>query len=146
MKITSQEIRTKLQTVWPDLEYIWLWDTTYWTPTVQALQTALDNSNCPKMQFIDEFNDCDNYALQFLAEARRKRYLQWIKGDLVVEQRWSVSLGFVFGNQFRGVGKLHAANLCLCEDGEFYVVDSTPQENRLWKADKENDNILFVFM
>jgi hypothetical protein len=146
MKITSQEIRDKLQAMWPGLEYIWLWDTTYWTPNIEAVELALEQSKVPTMDFIDEFNDCDNFALQFLAECRRKRYFQWKDGNLPLEQRYSVTVGYVFGDQFRGMGKLHAANLVVDKEGDVYILDATPGEKRMWKADPENDNVLFVFM
>jgi hypothetical protein len=146
MKITSQEIRDALIKVWPDLEYIWLWDTTYWTPSKESVQKALETSNVSTMDFIDEFNDCDNFALQFLAECRRKRYLQWKAGNLPIAERHSMSIGYVFGDQFLGIGKLHVTNIALCNDGEIYIVDSTPAENRMWKASPVSDTILFVFM
>jgi len=146
MKITSAEIRKKLQEVWPDLEYIWLWDTTYWTPNIEAVQRGLDQSKVPTMDFIDEFNDCDNFALQFLAECRRKRYFQWKDGNLPEDQRYSMTVGFVFGDMFRGIGKLHAANLVIDKENDVYILDSTPGEKRMWKVDPENDNIVFVFM
>jgi hypothetical protein len=146
MKITSKEIRDKLQETWPQLEYIWLWDTTYWTPNIDAVEDALKVSNVPTMDFIDEFNDCDNFALQFLAECRRKRYFQWKEGNLPEEQRYSMTIGFVFMDQVRGMEMLHAANLVLDKEGDIYILDSTPQEKRMWIADPKNDNVLFVFM
>ena len=146
MKITSGEIRSRFNQVWPELEYIWLWDTTYWTPNKDAVEDAMKVSRVSTMDFIDEFNDCDNFALQFLAECRRKRYLQWKNEDLPLEQRYSMTIGYVFGDMFRGVGKLHVANIVLCNDNEIYVVDTTPMEKRMWKADPKNDNILFLFM
>jgi len=146
MKITSKEIREKLQSVWPDLEEVWLWDTTYWTPNPEAVEDARRASKVPTMDFINEFNDCDNFALQFLAECRRKRYFQWKEGNLPEDQKFTMTIGYIFGDQFRGVGKVHAANIALCNDGDFYILDLTPQENRMWKVDPKNDNPLFVFM
>jgi hypothetical protein len=146
MKITSQEIRDKMQAMWPDLEYIWLWDTTYWAPNIESVESALETSNVPTMDFIDQFNDCDNFALQFLAECRRKRYFQWKAGNLPEEQRYSMTVGYVFGDMFRGIGKVHAANVVLDKEGDLYMLDATPTEKRMWRAKRENDNVLFVFM
>lgn len=146
MKITSQEIRDKMQAMWPGLEYIWLWDTTYWAPNIEAVESALEASKVPTMDFIDEFNDCDNFALQFLAECRRKRYFQWKEGNLPIEQRHSMAIGYVFGDMFRGISKVHAANVVLDKEGDIYILDATPAENRMWRAKAENDNVMFVFM
>lgn len=146
MKITSKEIQSELTAVWPDLEYIWKWDGSYWKPSPSAVQKALELSNVPKMDFIDEFNDCDDFGLQFLAECRRKRYMQWKAGELPEDQRYPMSIGFVFGDMFRGMSKRHVANIALCNDSNIYIVDATPGENRMWQASAENDNILFVFM
>lgn len=145
MKVRSSEIRQKLNDIWPDLEYIWLWDNTFWMPKSSVLQPLLDQSKIPKMEFVNSFNDCDNFALQFLAESRRKRYMQWKQGNLPEDSKFPISIGFAFGNMFRGQSKLHAVNVCVCPDG-VYIIDTIPSENRLWKADKANDNILFVFM
>jgi hypothetical protein len=57
-----------------------------------------------------------------------------------------MTIAYVYGDMFRGVGKLHAANAVLCNDNEIYMVDVTPMEKRMWKADPKNDNIQFLFM
>ena len=145
MRVTSTKIRNLINGIWRDLEYIWLWDNTYWMPRAELLPSLLENSNVPKMEFIDLFNDCDNFALQFLAESRRKRYFQWSRGNLPDEERFPISIGFGFGDEFRGQQKLHAVNVCVCPEG-IHIIDTTPGENRVWKADKANDNLLFVFM
>lgn len=146
MKITSKEIRDKLNTIWPDLEYIWLWDTTYWAPNPDAIDMARQKSNLHTMEFVDEFNDCDNFARQFSAECRRKRYFQWKAGNLPDEQRHQLAIGDIFGDQFRGIGKIHMANVAICNDDEVYIIDLTPSENRMWKVDPKNDNALFISM
>jgi len=146
MKITSKEIRDKFQETWPNLEYVWLWDTVYWTPNIDAVEDAMRVSKVPTMDFINEFNDCDNFALQFLAECRRKRYFQWKEGKLPEDQKFSMAIGYIFGDMFRGIGKVHAANIVLDSEGDIYILDLTPGENRMWRAKPENDNVLFVFM
>lgn len=146
MKITSSEIRDKLNNFWPNLEYVWLWDTTYWTPSLDAVQGALTNSNVPTMDFIDEFNDCDNFALQFVAECRRKRYFQWKNGNLPESERFTLTIGQVFGDMFRGMSKLHKCCFAICNDDNIYMLDATPSENRIWKAVQADDNALYIDM
>jgi hypothetical protein len=145
MQITAQGIRDKLNAMWPDLEYIWLWDATYWQVDSDTARTALASSNVSKMEFHDNFNDCDDFALQFLAECRRKRYNQYMAGNLPEEEKFSIAVGFAFGDMTRGISRLHCVNIFLCKDG-IWLVDATPGEKRIWEAKPENDNLLFVFM
>ena len=145
MRLKSKDIRERLAAIWPALEYVWLWDTAYWTPSAEVVQMALDKSNVPTMEFISEFHDCDDFAVQFMAEVRRKRYFQWKEGNLPVETKYPLTIGFCFGDMFRGISKTHAANICLCDEG-VYILDATPGEKRMWLADKENDNLIFVFI
>ena len=145
MKATSQQIRERLQKQWSDLEYIWLWDNTYWKPLLHQAEKLLKSSRVSEMKFIPQFNDCDNFALQWLAEVRRKRYFAHQENNLPPEQIFPVSIGFCFGNEFRGMAKLHAANIMVAKDDKIYIIDTTPMENRIWEA-SDKDNILFVFM
>ena len=68
MKLSSKKVREIFTDMWPDLEYIWLFDRKDWLalPVVE-IQKMLDSSKIPNMQWIEEFNDCDDFALQFLA-------------------------------------------------------------------------------
>lgn len=145
MKTTSKDIRNIIKKQWPKIEHVWLWDNTYWKPPLQTMERLLAISNVPGMKFIDQFNDCDNFALQFLAETRRKRYMAFEQGTLPQEQAFPVSVGYVFGNLFRGVPKVHAANVFITNEDKVYLLDATPMENRIWEVAK-TDNILFVFM
>jgi len=145
MQVNSYTIRKEITEIWPNLEYIWLWDNVFWKPKFEEIRNALENSKIPQMNFINLFWDCDNFALQFLAEYRLNKYLEWERGELPEEEKFPTAIGFIFGNLFRGRPILHAANIALCQEG-IYIIDSTPAENRIWKADKKNDNLLFVFM
>jgi hypothetical protein len=145
MLYTSNDIRADINKIWSGLDYIWLWDNRFLKPPVEEMKTALETSTIPQMNFIDLFWDCDNFALQFLAEYRMNRYLAWKQGQIKKDEMFPKSVGFAFGNMFRGRPILHAANIAVCQEG-VYIIDSTPSENRIWKADKKNDNLLFVFM
>jgi hypothetical protein len=145
MKITADEIRAKVTSIWPDLEYIWLWDKAFWMPPLGAVEGALKTSNVPTMQFIESFCDCDDFALQFVAEVRRKRYMQWASGKLPQDHQFPISIGRAFGDMFRGISKVHMANICLCQEG-VYMLDATPGERRIWEAKPENDNLIYVDM
>lgn len=146
MKISSNKIREKLINIWPDLEYnCILMDNTFWMPSVSVIDPLLKSSNVPKMEVVPLFNDCDNFALQFQAEVRRKRYLAWTAGNIAEDQVYPISIGIVLGDMFRGISKSHAANLMICQEG-IYIIDTMPDENRYWEVTKENDNIRFILM
>ena len=143
---TAKEIRYELNNIWPNLKFIWLLDKVFWKLPLGQLEKLLAKSRIPEMEFIPLFNDCDDFALQFMVEVRRKRYFARMKGILPEEQRdYPVSIGFASGSQFRGISKYHAANICICQEG-IYMLDATPYENRIWKADPKNDSIFFVFI
>jgi len=151
MKISSKQIRKILAKQWPHLEYIWLWDNTYFSLPLRQAAVLLKTSRIPDMRFVPLFSDCDNFALQFLAETRRKRYLAAYPLDpnqertLPVDQEFPVTMGFAFGNLLRGMAKLHAVNIFIDNEEKIHLIDTTPMEKRIWEA-TDKDNILFVFM
>ena len=145
MIITPDQVREKVSDLWPDLEYVWLWDKEFWKSPLATIEEALKNSNVPNTQFVDGFWDCDDYALQFMAEVRRKRYFQWVNGKLPEDSRYPIAIGFAFGNMFRGISKVHAVNLCLCQEG-VYLLDATPGERRIWEASSKQDNLIYLSM
>lgn len=145
MILTSAQIREKFTDMWPDLEYIWLFDRKTWLcPPVEELQVILNNSRIPGMDWIDEFNDCDDFALQFLAEVRRKHYFAYKRGKISRENRIPKAVFLAFGNRFRNMDILHMVNPAICDDGNIHFIDSTPTAKRIWKADPDNDNPMFV--
>ena len=143
MKVSADVIKKELQAIWPNLEYIWLWDTIYWKGTVAQVERLMENSKVKTMEFIPEFNDCDDYALQFQAEVRRIRYFAWKEGRLPEEQRLPFAILFAAGTMFRGISKNHVTDLVLLQEG-VHIVDMTPGEQRMWLATREQDDLYFV--
>jgi len=145
MQLTSAEVRKTFTDMWPDLEYIWLFDRKNWLClSVEELSKMLKASRIPGMDWIDEFNDCDDFAMQFLSEARRKQYFAYKRGNIARNIRIPLAMFNGFGNLFRGMDMLHMVNPAICDDRKIYFVDATPQAKRVWKADTDNDNLLFV--
>ena len=145
MELTSRQVRNKFKKMWPDLEYIWLFDRKTWLClSLDEVKKALAASKIPSMQWIDEFNDCDDFALQFLAETRRKQYFAYKAGTIARDSRIPIAMFLGFGNKFRGINILHMLNIAICDDGEIYIVDATPSANRIWKADAYNNNVLYI--
>ena len=149
MLIKSKFLRRKIREVWPDLslQKITPWDPIYWLISEKTIGDLIDKSNVSGMDFIPQFNDCDNFALQFQAEVRRKRYLAYKTaqkgGDIPEELRYPVAVAIAWGSMWRGMSKNHVANLFVCREG-IYLADLTPMEKRYWKADSSNDKILNI--
>jgi len=145
MKLMSKQVRKKFKEMWPNLSYIWLFDRKEWLCLpLDHYRKLLDVSKIPQMQWIDEFNDCDDFALQFMAEVRRKRYFSYVKGIVKREDRIPLAIFNAFGDQFRGMQILHMLNAVICDDGNIYLIDSSPDANRIWKANNYDNNVLFI--
>jgi len=142
MIVNTKHIRSELFKIWPNAS-ITFWDQKYWLIPEAQIDLLIKKSIVPEMTFIKDFNDCDNFALQFQAETRRKRYLAWDSGNLIDEERYPVAIAIIHGLMFRGISKNHVANLFVCQEG-IYIADLTPMEKRYWKAKSDNDNILSI--
>jgi len=149
MVITSASIRERLTAVWPNLKPkdIIPWDPAYWLISEETIGSLIEKSNVHTMDFIPNFNDCDNFALQFQAEVRRKRYIAYKKaqeeGEIPEELKYPVAIAIAHGMMWRGMSKNHVANLLVCREG-VYLADLTPMEKRYWKASSDNDNMLSI--
>jgi len=145
MIVDTAYLRTEILKIWPYLKSddLIFWDQKYWLIPEAQIGLLLEKSMIPEMDFIREFNDCDNYALQFQAETRRKRYLSWKNGNLPREERYPVAISLLWGTKWRGMSKNHKGNLFGCPEG-IYIADSTPMERRYWKATAENDHPLKI--
>ena len=98
MKTDSTNVRKILADMWPDLLAI-LVDSDFITPKVDEVISMFNASKLHEMQFIPQFNDCDNYALNFLSQTRIKRYKMFIEGNL---PKGDVSLDFGHCYMYRG--------------------------------------------
>ena len=149
MITTSTALRDRVKEIWPNLQQknIIPWDPTYWIIFKGTIGSLIEKSTVHEMDFIPNFNDCDNFALQFQAEVRRKRYLAYKtaqeRGSIPEEFNYPVAIAIAHGTMWRGMSKNHVANLFVCQEG-IYLADLTPMEKRYWKADPDNDNILSV--
>jgi len=144
MIITGKDIKSQLYELWPDLEMletVTLLDKNFWMPKVSEIEEFFKSSEISKMQFIDEFNDCDDFAQFFLVEIKKKRYEAYMKGELPKEQALPLSIGRAVGDLFRGMSTMHVTDLAICQEGR-YVFDLTPMSNRFWKASSSSDNVL----
>ena len=139
---TVTDIRERLNVLWPSLEDIWIFDKKFYIPTMEEVAEVLKESEVPKYTFINEMFDCDDFALQFLAEYRRKWLDNWKK---YVESPYPAAVGMIFCDRVRGMDMLHQVNIAFCQDA-VYIIDTTPMANRLWKASSQTDNIIMLYM
>lgn len=149
MIVDTKYLREEIIKIWPNLkpQDIIPWDPIYYLISEKTVGDLIKKSDVSEMDFIPDFNDCDNFALQFQAEVRRKRYFAYKKaqemGEIPEELRYPVAMAIAWGTMWRGINKNHVANLFVCDEG-IYLSDLTPMENRHWKANPNNDRILRV--
>jgi len=144
-KVTTDYIREELAKLWPDLDMVVLLDKGFVLPKLQEIVDIFKASKIREMEFIPEFNDCDDFALFLMAEVRMRRYEKYKNGGLTKDEIAPVAFGMAVGNVFRGMGMDHVVNICVTDEG-IYLFDITPESDRYWKADSYTDNILLCKM
>jgi len=146
MKITRDEVEAEIRKVWPDIEYIWLWDKAYWKGTKDQEQRLIDKSKLREVQFVPEFFDCDDFAAQWKEEVRRTRYYAWKDGLFGDDPPVPYAVFFAGADVVNSVNGPHAVDLVLLRDPEpgLWIVDMVPTERTMWKADPKRDNVYFV--
>ena len=145
MRVISDEVRNKFAELWVDLDIVILVDSDFIFPKVDEVIKIFNESKVHEMQFVSQFNDCDNFALFFLAEVRKKLYDQYMNNELESDQLFPWAMGIAICTMTRGMDTTHAVNIVVCEEG-IYIFDKTPDSNRFWKASKEMDNPIIVYM
>ena len=143
MRVLSKEIRQEFKAVWPGLEYVWIFDQDWWKPSLEQIERLMERSRTKEMKFIPSFNDCDNFALQFMAEVHRIRYFAHMEDAFPDEQLAQASIFTCAGTIFRGIAKNHVCNVACLREG-IYMIDTSPGEQRAWKAADGQDDIYFV--
>ena len=150
MIVDTKYVRKEILKIgWPqvDASDIIPWTPKYWLIPQAQIGQLLEKSAIPNMTFIKDFAECDFFALEFLAETRRKRYLAYMRareeGEVPEYLMYPVAMGMAWGNMWRGQSKNHKANLFVCEEG-IYLADAMPMEKRYWKATSENDNMFRI--
>lgn len=145
MRVDSNYLRAKLSELWPDLDMAILVDTDFILPKLDQMIKMFNDSKLYEMQFIPQFNDCDNFALHFLSQTRIKRYKMLMNKEITTDEMFPWALGIAICTESRGIASPHAVNIAICEEG-IYIFDMTPDSHRFWKASKEMDNPVILFM
>lgn len=139
MKITARQVKRLLQDRWKQLKYVWTWDPCFQLAKVEDLRDYITTSKVPDMEFIDYFNDCDDFANYFLSEIRMKRYIKRDELEELIPE--AIGRVFLLGDNI--VMPDHKANIAIAEEFEVYILDATDRSMRL--AD-DSDDIRFVDM
>lgn len=136
MNKTSSELRGLLRGIWPGIQIVWMPDTVYTIPTISEVEKAIVLSGVAKKKFDGELWDCDDYSLSlnaFIKEMQRTK-----EG---AQYHWA--FGEVFGTKFRRVDELHTINICVAEEGIYFI---EPQTYDIWQGESVADNPLMVKM
>jgi hypothetical protein len=137
MKIlTAVKIREQVKAIWPGIKFQWMTDEKFSIVPLQDIKNFLAQSDLDKAEFIDHKQDCDDFALQLHAEA--KRY--FVKN---ADLEKPLAFGEVFCTKFDRVTTPHNANMAICEEG-IYLIE--PQTDVIRKGHPKNDQVLIVRM
>ena len=146
MKVRSFEVKRVLRDVWPELwprlrRHTYLFDRYYWLPRREEVEAFLVASSVDRMRFIDEFADCDDFALLTHAEAKKVRITMW---DEIPREEWVPwAVGEVAGREFRGMRTLHMINLWITRDAGVLLSDAS-QGDRIWQARATYDSPFWI--
>jgi hypothetical protein len=141
MMTTSKEIIAMLREDWPEIQINWLADARFVLPSIEEVEKLLPLSKVRNLRFDGELADCDDYALELHAWV--KRYRRGLSDSLPPGERYHWAFGEVLGTCFRGVEQIHSINICVAEEGIFFI---EPQTYEVWKGSPQRDNPLMIKM
>jgi hypothetical protein len=144
MEATNKKLRQGYKQIWPSLRHRWLFDRKFWLDDIEETKELIAAAR-PKIEryvnFRGEFGDCDDHALLLVAEIRKQIIDKAMAGELPEEQMKPRPVGRVMGSMFRGKGPPHS--LCIIDTKQgTYLFEG--HEDRIWKANKENDSVFFL--
>ena len=141
MQKTSNEIRTTLRGIWPNLQFIWMPDGSYMIPKIEELMQIVYVSQISKLRFNGELMDCDEYALLLNASVKRQRIDT--SANILAEENFHWSFGEAFGDKFNRLEEPHTLCVCVAQEG-IYLIE--PQTYEYWVTNPKNDNVLIIKM
>lgn len=119
------------------MKHIWFFDRGYFLPSIAHLKTFCEEIKTHELMEglwnIGDVWDCDDFSILASALIRLK-----------VKEVSDVPYPFgrAMGNEFRGMPILHSLNICMCQEGVYFI--DYDDGGRIWQADSENDSIFFV--
>ena len=143
MILTDKKLRQQLSGACPKTRFIWLTDRNYFLPKLLKIQDFVSQSKVSQGIFIDDLRDCDDFALQMHAEAKRVRGLMADAGKIPSAEWKAWAFGECFGIKFKGQGGLHNLNIAACQEGVFLI---EPQTSEIWRTDPANDDVMLIRM
>lgn len=143
VKISSAEIRQRLKNQWPNLHQIWLFDENFWLPSREDLEHFVAQSKVNQMVYFPEVSDCDDFALQLYAEARRIRSVDAACGKVPKDEWVPWAIGRAVGTVIAGIKAVHAINICVILE-QVLLID--PQKDTIWESNKSKNELFFIEM
>ena len=140
-KLSDKKVRKLISDQCPEVRFVWLTDREYILPTLAEFKKYLEKSKVIKMDFIDNLQDCDDFALQLHAECKRVRGVLAELGQIPSSEWAPWAVGECFGIKFNNVKGSHNLNIAVCEEG-IYLIE--PQTKEIWPINLNKDTILLV--
>jgi len=144
----SYFIAKRFREIWPNLVYsvvgatsILLADDNYILPKKDDIKKILKESLIDMYKYTVHSFDCDDYSLLAHAFIVQERY-KIKKNKLEKKQPWA--FGQAWGSKFNGKEVSHAVNICYTQDEGIIFIE--PQTDKIWRANSEQDKVIFIRM
>jgi len=146
MITTNTQIRMDQKALWPLLKHRWVFDQEFWLDDLEDLRSLI--AICrpriePYVQFRGEFGDCDDHSHILISEMKKVVIERAINEEYPPEQMRPRPYGRAMGSMFRGLPMPHSLCIGHVRQG-IYLFEG--HEDRLWKADGENDQPFCTFI
>jgi hypothetical protein len=145
MILTSEQVRTKLKAMWPDLtdDRIWLRSKRYKALSMALLIEVVGTCSIKKKyRFIEEGFECESYSDQFKSAVLEYQYQEEARDLPFVTNYIPYLVANAICLKANGVKGNHNIDIVLIEDGFAFV---EPQTDDVWLADNNNDYPYFIF-
>jgi len=126
MIFTSEQIKTRLKSIWRDLQFIWPTNPNWGLVSDEWLSMLKENCSVRHYVFIPGIWECENYAHQFKANVEKYQYELYQSGIFCPSWRWAVGESIGIQSDIFGNATVHGMNIIITETG---VLVYEPQED-----------------
>ena len=141
MIITSKDLRKTLSNLW-NIRDIWLTDRDFYTLDSSMLATIVKANSVTHKEYIPKIRECEEFARNLLYNIREYQALCY-ECSAMGKDHSNWAIGTCTGTKFQGVKENHTINIAVCIDGIFLT---DPQNDNIWEADKNKDELYFITM
>jgi len=132
LKITAATLKTAVLSKFPTVGFQWVPDKYFWVPFLAEVKAVVELTHVERMRFMENINDCDDYALQLHAQVNLYRADQARDMAIPSDEHFPWPFGEAFGIKFQGEEYQHSCNVVYTKDEGFQFIE--PQTDEMWFA------------